>query len=92
MIRRFYNHPGFIESVVDRVRAALGELPEDRREKAALIFTAHSIPLAMAKSGPYEAQLREACRLVAERLRNRLATGVPEPQRTAVATVARARC
>ena len=72
VIRRFYNHPGFIESVVDRVRAALGELPEDRREKAALIFTAHSIPVAMAKSGPYEAQLREACRLVAD--------AVPHPQ------------
>ncbi len=66
VIRRFYNHPGFIESVVDRVRAALDELTEDRREKAALIFTAHSIPVAMAKAGPYEAQLREACRLVAE--------------------------
>ena len=52
VIRRFYNHPGFIEPVVDRVRAALGEFPEDRREKAALIFTAHSIPVAMAKSGP----------------------------------------
>jgi ferrochelatase len=65
VIRRFYNHPGFIESVVDSVRAALGELPADCREGAPLIFTAHSIPLAMAKSGPYEAQLREACRLVA---------------------------
>ncbi len=66
VIRRFYNHPGFIESVAERVRAALGELPEDRREKASLIFTAHSVPVAMAQSGPYEAQLREACRLVAE--------------------------
>ncbi len=72
VIRRFYNHPGFIESVVDQVRAALDEFPEDRREQAALIFTAHSIPVAMAKSGPYEAQLREACRLVA--------AAVPRPQ------------
>jgi len=66
VIRRFYNHPGFIESVVDRVRDALGKLPADRCDRAALIFTAHSIPLAMAKSGPYEAQLREAGRLVAD--------------------------
>ena len=34
VIRRFYNHPGFIESLVDRVRAALTELPEDRRDQA----------------------------------------------------------
>ncbi len=66
VIRRFYNHPGFIESVVDQVRAVLGELTEDRARKAPLIFTAHSIPIAMAASGPYEKQLHEACRLVAE--------------------------
>ena len=74
VIRRFYNHPGFIEPVLDRVRAALGELPEDRREKAALVFSTHSIPVAMAQSGPYEAQLREACRLVA--------AAIPSPQWT----------
>ena len=66
VIRRFYNHPGFIESVVDRVRAALSKLPDDRQKNAALIFTAHSIPVAMANLGPYEAQLHEACRLVAD--------------------------
>ncbi len=77
VIRRFYNHPGFIESVVDRVRAALGEFPATRstgcpgREKAALVFTAHSIPVAMANSGPYEGQLREACRLVADAVPHR---------------------
>ena len=68
VIRRFFNHPGFIEAVADRVRAALQEIPEGREKKASLIFTAHSIPVAMAKSGPYEAQLREACRLVADAL------------------------
>jgi ferrochelatase len=66
VIRRFYNHPSFIESVADRVRAALDELPGDRPEQAALIFTAHSIPAAMAKSSPYEAQLHVACQLVAD--------------------------
>ena len=34
--------------------------------EAHLLFTAHSIPVVMAKSSPYEAQLREACRLVAD--------------------------
>ena len=71
VLRRFYNHPGFIASVVDRIRAALDEFPADRRENAALVFSAHSIPVAMAKAGPYEAQLREACRLVAEAVPHR---------------------
>src|SRR5208337_1052518 len=45
-IRAFYNHPGFVEAVVDRLQHALAKIPEDRREAAHLIYTAHSIPLA----------------------------------------------
>ncbi len=68
VIRRFYNHPGFIDAVTDRVAEALAELPDERRGAANLLFTAHSIPVAMAGTGPYEAQLRESCRLVANSL------------------------
>jgi ferrochelatase len=62
-VRMFYNHPGFIEANVDRVRAALVELGVS---DAHIAFTAHSIPAAMAKNSAYEAQLHEAGRLVAE--------------------------
>jgi protoporphyrin/coproporphyrin ferrochelatase len=65
-LRLFFNHPGFIETMVDRVQAALQQVPPDRREAAALAFTAHSIPVAMAETSAYVAQLEEACRLVAE--------------------------
>ncbi len=68
VVRRFYNHPGFIEALAARTAEALAELPESRRNGAQLLFTAHSIPVAMANAGPYEAQLRETCRLVASRL------------------------
>ena len=68
VIRRFYNHPGFIAAVADRTADALAELPEERRGAARLLFTAHSIPVAMAHTGPYEAQLLESCRLVADAL------------------------
>ncbi len=64
-VRAFYNHPGFIEAMADRVRAAFEELPAGRRAAARLAFTAHSIPLAMAAGCAYVAQLEEACRLVA---------------------------
>jgi ferrochelatase len=62
-VRMFYNHPGFIEANVDRVRAALAELSTS---DAHIAFTAHSIPQAMAKSCAYVLQLHEAARLVAE--------------------------
>ena len=68
-IRVFYNHPGFIEAQADRIRAALAQFPTERRAAVEVIFTAHSIPLAMAKGSAYEAQLRDACRLVAEAAR-----------------------
>ena len=67
-IRAFHNHPGFVEAVVDRLRQALAKIPEDRREAAQLIYTAHSIPLAMAQGCDYEKQLEETGRLVAEEL------------------------
>ena len=68
-IRAFYNHPGFIEALVDRVQHALNKIPENRREAAHLIFTAHSIPLAMAQTCDYEKQLRETAHLVSEKLK-----------------------
>ncbi|MCC7022788.1 MAG: ferrochelatase [Thermomicrobiales bacterium] len=66
-IRVFFNHPGFIEPMAERVRDALAALSEERQPNAEVVFTAHSIPLAMAKGSAYERQLREATRLVAER-------------------------
>ncbi len=64
-IRVFYNHPGFVEPMADRLREAAARVPADRRTTIEVIFTAHSIPLAMARGCAYEAQLRESCRLVA---------------------------
>jgi ferrochelatase len=67
-LRVFYNHPGFIEPAAERVREAFARLSDGRREAAALVYTAHSIPVSMAANSRYEAQLNESCRLVSERL------------------------
>ncbi|MBV2366247.1 ferrochelatase [Streptomonospora nanhaiensis] len=79
LIRPFYDHPGFVEPLVEHTRAALDRLPDQERAGAHLLFSAHSIPTAMAAaSGPpghtfgpggaYVAQLGEVARLVTERL------------------------
>jgi protoporphyrin/coproporphyrin ferrochelatase len=65
-LRVFYNHPGFIEPMAERVRAAFERIPAER-EGAALVFTAHSIPVSMAESSRYVQQVEEACKLVAQR-------------------------
>lgn len=72
-IRHFFNHPGFIASVAEGARAAAGQLSAGVSHDAWLVFTAHSVPKAMAAaSGPagglYPAQLAEAARLVAAEL------------------------
>ncbi|MBN1590164.1 MAG: ferrochelatase [Pirellulales bacterium] len=67
-LRLFYNHPAFVEAVADRAAEALARLSVPGVGGAKLVFTAHSLPLAMARQSAYEAQLAEACRLVAERL------------------------
>jgi ferrochelatase len=73
-IRRFCNHPGFIGPFAASTRAALATLPADLRDDAHLVFTAHSIPVAMAQaSGPggqnrYVAELTEAAGLISERI------------------------
>lgn len=66
-LRAFFNHPGFIEPMIERTRAALEEIPAERRDGAELLFTAHSIPSSMAATSRYEEQLREASRLIADR-------------------------
>jgi protoporphyrin/coproporphyrin ferrochelatase len=72
-IRHFFDHPGFIGPVTQAARAAITALPPVVQHDAWLIFTAHSVPAAMAAaSGPdgglYPAQLTEAARLVAGQL------------------------
>ncbi|MEO8606439.1 MAG: ferrochelatase [Chloroflexota bacterium] len=68
VLRKFYNHPGFIEPNVENIRAALDQIPVDRQPAAHLVFTAHSIPESMARTCTYQAQLMETCRLIADRI------------------------
>jgi ferrochelatase len=67
-LRAFYNHPLFIESNVEQIRASMSQLPENARTSARVVFTAHSIPESMAANSDYEAQLNEAGLLIAAEL------------------------
>src|SRR5947209_2436545 len=65
-LRAFFTHPGFVGPNVEHLRAALEQIPRERRASARVAFTAHSIPAAMSAGCEYERQLLETCRLVAE--------------------------
>jgi ferrochelatase len=62
----WHTHPGFIEANADHALEALGHLPADVRDRARLVFTAHSIPVSMAERFPYQRQLEETARAVAD--------------------------
>ncbi|GAA1268117.1 ferrochelatase [Kitasatospora nipponensis] len=77
-LRHFYNHPGFVEPMIEATLAALDRLPAEVRDGAELVFTTHSIPTAMASTsgapddpargtpgGAYVAQHLEVAGLVA---------------------------
>jgi ferrochelatase len=67
-LRFFFNHPGYIETMVDRVSAAREQIAASRRVDSLLVFTAHSIPVSMAENCRYVQQLNECCRLISEAL------------------------
>ncbi len=62
--RTYFNHPGFVEPLVDATRASLATVPPGSR----LVFTTHSIPTSDADRCDYVAQHRDVAATVAEAL------------------------
>jgi ferrochelatase len=64
----WHDHPLFIQSWAERIGDCLAVLPLNKARKAPLVFTAHSLPAAMASRSPYVEQVERSARLVAARL------------------------
>jgi len=67
-VDEWHAHPLFIEAMSAGVIQAFAQIPAARRAATELVFTAHSIPTAMAATSPYVAQLTEGAQLVAQRV------------------------
>jgi protoporphyrin/coproporphyrin ferrochelatase len=73
-LRHYFNHPGFVEPMVDATLTALADLGDAARRDAHVLFVTHSIPTAMNDSsgpdgGAYVAQHRSVADEVSERVR-----------------------
>jgi ferrochelatase len=66
----WHDHPLFIQCWAQLVQAAFSKIPVEGRESTPLIFSAHSIPVAMAARSPYVEQVETSARLVANKLRH----------------------
>jgi ferrochelatase len=63
----WHTRDGFIAANALHVQAAIEALPEEVRDAARIVFTAHSIPVSMAGAQRYQTQLAESAARVAER-------------------------
>ena len=64
----WHAHPLFIQTLAEQIQFGLNTIANERRHTTPLVFTAHSLPIAMASRSPYVAQVEETARLVADRL------------------------
>ena len=64
----WFEHPRFVAAVADGVERALAEVPAAERADTPVLFTAHSVPAAMAAASPYVADFTTTARAVAARL------------------------
>jgi ferrochelatase len=63
----WFDHPQFVAANTLHIREAVKRLPDDVRENARIVFTAHSIPKSMADASQYEHQLSVSCAAIAQR-------------------------
>ncbi|KAJ1650498.1 ferrochelatase hem15 [Dispira simplex] len=51
VIDRWPTHPGLVQALAERVLAKLDEYPIDERNKAIILFSAHSLPMSVVTRG-----------------------------------------
>lgn len=80
-LRLFFNHPGFVEPIVDGLAGALAGLDPNR---TSVLFSAHSLPMSQAELCGYVDQIAEAVRLVwagvADRVGESVDLGAVQPR------------
>ena len=66
LVREFYSCPGYLDAVCEKIDQTLARFPDPRA--AELVFSAHSVPVAVIEKGdPYQRQIEETVALVMRR-------------------------
>ena len=66
----WHSQPLFIQAWAELIGMELGKISPARRGSATVVFTAHSVPAAMAAGSRYVEQIHETARLIAAQLRH----------------------
>jgi ferrochelatase len=68
-VESWHTQPEFLDAVAANVRATLTRYTPDERDAVLVVFSAHSLPESILQRGdPYDRQLRETAKLLAEKL------------------------
>lgn len=69
-IETFYDHPLYLDAVVEKMDEALARFPESACPE--IVFSAHSVPVSVIEKGdPYQRQIEETMEMVMQRGRYR---------------------
>ncbi len=67
-VESYHRAPGLIEAFANRVQEGISRWTDGERGSVHVVFSAHSLPVRILNTGdPYDQQLRETARLIAER-------------------------
>lgn len=59
IINSYYEHPQYIDSLVDQIKITLARVPAEERNKVHLVFSAHGTPMKLVRDGdPYSQHIR----------------------------------
>lgn len=64
----WHEHPLFVQTWAEMIQAALSRIETDKQKSTPLIFTAHSLPTAMAAGSLYVEQVESSAHLIADKL------------------------
>ena len=68
IINSYYEHPQYIDSLVDQIKITLARVPAEERNKVHLVFSAHGTPMKLVRDGdPYSHHIRATYERVVEK-------------------------
>ncbi len=68
LVHQYYDHPLYIEAMVENINKALGDFRGYEPESVHLLFSAHGVPVSIIQRGdPYQRHVEETVRLVLQK-------------------------
>jgi ferrochelatase len=68
-IDHWYDHPGYLDAMVERIRGTRHAMPTGDESPVHLVYSAHGLPMSLIRKGdPYQRQVEDQVRLLTMRL------------------------